>query len=162
MFCREYRHDMSREHTESITLGFVSGLTTPVPTYPTNTGLLGHYHLNKSHGTFLQQNQRARVRIVLKSARRMRVCAHAFLCTVWSHKGYFHSTMLMQAFLKGFVRVKKKRDRAGRGLPPVACIFFNFSLCFLFSSSSFMMNDVNAAIAGSPLAAILSRPGQSF
>lgn len=69
-------------------------------------------------------------------------------------KGYFHSTMLMQALRKGFLRVKKKRDRAGRGLPPVACSFFSFSLCFLFSSSSFM----TTGFAASALVAILTPP----
>lgn len=59
-------------------------------------------------------------------------------------KGYFHSTMLVQALRKGFLRVKKKSERAGRGFPPVACIFFSFSRCFLFSSSSFMMNEARA------------------
>lgn len=59
--------------------------------------------------------------------------------------------MLMQALRNGFFRVKKKRDLAGRGLPPVACSFLSFSLCFLFSSSSFMMND----LAPSALAAML-------
>ena len=52
-------------------------------------------------------------------------------------EGYFHSTMLMQALRKGFFSVKRKRERAGRGLPPVAASFFSFSFCFLFSSSSF-------------------------
>lgn len=59
--------------------------------------------------------------------------------------------MLMQALRKGFLRVKRKRDLAGRGLPPVACSFFSFSLCFLFSSSSFMMT----GLAASAFAAIL-------
>lgn len=53
--------------------------------------------------------------------------------------------MLMQALRKGFLRVKKKRDLAGRGLPPVACSFFSFSFCFLFNSSSFMMTSFVAS-----------------
>lgn len=60
--------------------------------------------------------------------------------------------MLMQFLRKGFLRVKKKRVRAGRGFPPVACSFFSFSRCFLFSSSSFMMNE---ARAGTPPDSIL-------
>lgn len=67
-------------------------------------------------------------------------------------EGYFHSTMLMQVLRKGFLRVKKKRERAGLGFPPVACSFFSFSRCFLFSSSSFMMNE---ARAGTPPESIL-------
>lgn len=62
--------------------------------------------------------------------------------------------MLMQALRKGFLRVKKKRDLAGRGLPPVACSFFSFSLCFLFNSSSFMMT----GFAASALVAISKPP----
>lgn len=65
--------------------------------------------------------------------------------------------MLMQALRKGFLRVKRKRDLAGRGLPPVACSFFSFSLCFLFSSSSFMMT----GLAASALAAILTPPPET-
>lgn len=76
------------------------------------------------------------------------------VCKCVRVKGYFHSTMLMQALRKGFLRVKRKRDLAGRGLPPVACSFFSFSLCFLFSSSSFMMT----GLAASALAAILMSP----
>lgn len=65
--------------------------------------------------------------------------------------------MLMQALRKGFLRVKKKRDLVGRGLPPVACSFFSFSFCFLFSSSSFMMT----GFAGSPLVAIWKPPPET-
>lgn len=61
-------------------------------------------------------------------------------------KGYFHSTMLMQALRKGFLRLSRKRDLAGRGFPPVACSFLSFSLCFLFSSSSFMMTGLAASV----------------
>lgn len=53
--------------------------------------------------------------------------------------GYFHSTILRQALRKGFLNVKKRRERAGLGLPPVAISFFSFSFCFLFSVSSSMM-----------------------
>lgn len=74
-----------------------------------------------------------------------------FVCVDIGSKGYFHSTMLMQALRKGFLSVKRKRDLAGLGLPPVACSFFSFSLCFLFSSSSFMMT----GLAASALEAIL-------
>lgn len=55
--------------------------------------------------------------------------------------GYFHSTILRQALRKGFLNVKKRRERAGLGLPPVAISFFSFSFCFLFSVSSSMMQD---------------------
>ncbi len=79
------------------------------------------------------------------------------VCLCVRYKGYFHSTMLMQALRKGFLRVKRKRDLAGRGLPPVACSFFSFSLCFLFSSSSFMMT----GLAASPLAAIVTSPPET-
>lgn len=65
--------------------------------------------------------------------------------------------MLMQALRNGFLRVKRKSDLAGRGLPPVACNFFSFSLCFLFSSSSFMMT----GLAASALDAILMSPPES-
>lgn len=54
-------------------------------------------------------------------------------------RGYFHSTMVRQALRKGFLKVKKSRERAGLGLPPVAISFFSFSFCFLFSVSSSMM-----------------------
>lgn len=66
--------------------------------------------------------------------------------------------MLMQALRKGFLRVKKKRDLAGRGLPPVAWSFFSFSLCFLFNSSSFMMT----GFAASALVAILTPPPETI
>lgn len=65
-------------------------------------------------------------------------------------EGYFHSTMLMQVLRKGFLSVKKNKERGGRGFPPVACNFFSFSLCFLFSSSSFMMNEAKAATPPPP------------
>lgn len=55
--------------------------------------------------------------------------------------------MLVQALRKGFLRPKRKRVLAGRGLPPVACNFFSFSFCFLFSSSSFMMTSLSSALA---------------
>lgn len=81
-------------------------------------------------------------------------------CRGERHKGYFHSTMLMQALRKGFFSVKKKSDLAGRGFPPVAWSFFSFSFCFLFSSSSFMMT----GLAASPLAAMLTpqKPRREF
>lgn len=66
--------------------------------------------------------------------------------------------MLMQALRKGFLSVKKKRDLAGRGLPPVAWSFFSFSLCFLFNSSSFMMT----GLAASALVAILTPPPETI
>ena len=52
---------------------------------------------------------------------------------------------------KGFFKPKRKRVLVGRGLPPVACSFFSFSRCFLFSSSSFMIT----GFATSPFDAIL-------
>lgn len=58
--------------------------------------------------------------------------------------------MLMQVLRKGFLSVKKNKERGGRGFPPVACNFLSFSLCFLFSSSSFMMNEAKAATPPPP------------
>lgn len=50
-------------------------------------------------------------------------------------EGYFHSTMLMHAFRRGFCRVKQNRARAGRGATG-GTGFLDFSFCCLFFTSS--------------------------